>query len=57
MSLEEVILVTTKWRITYGGDKGRDFALSAAIRGDAVSGSAVDGHYDTVLLDARVNQP
>ena len=55
MSMEEVVLVTTKWQMTYGGDRGREFALSAAVRGAAVSGSAVDGHYSTVLLSALID--
>lgn len=52
---EEYILVTTKWKIAYGGQKSREAALCAALSGEAVMGVVSDGTYSTVLLDSRIN--
>ncbi len=52
---EEYILVTTKWKITYGGDGSREAALQAVMKCECVMGAVSDGAYSTVLLDSRIN--
>ena len=54
---EETILVTHKFKIRYEGKHGREFAIQRALRCEVANGVCMDGHYDSVLLDSRVNQP
>ena len=54
---EETILVTHKFKIRYEGKHGREFAIQRALRCEVANGTCMDGRYDSVLLDSRINQP